>query len=165
MNGTPEAKSAAWLAARNAELLAENGRLTASVQALQVSCDTRDEELRELRASWHSLGRRAESYIRTIASLSRENVQLLEIASATQARCTELLEAFRVLPELEEVAVALVRARQLHPEGTTYEDFEAEVAEARHARQHEGPARLVSELLDAVVTGIRVIFGGDRRDP
>jgi hypothetical protein len=82
-------------------------------------------------------------------------------------RCSELLEevrSLRKLKELETFWLALSVAREKHPEGTTPEDFELEIQEARHAGFHETPTRFLAEMMDCAVTALRVVMGGDRRE-
>lgn len=61
----------------------------------------------------------------------------------------------------DQIRDRLAYAREQHPEGTQHEDIWSEFQE--YLDEDQGTEAESSELLDVVVTCIRVLMGGDKR--
>lgn len=92
-----------------------------------------------------------------------------ENLTATQRRCTELVQLDRLArfleanPELQPVLVdlawAIERARALHPEGASELALLEECGEVARAHRRETPERVREELLDVAVVAMRLYIG------
>jgi hypothetical protein len=91
-----------------------------------------------------------------IERLEKERDAYLVNLSSVQARCTELLLECRELRKIDALAVAIDRARSLHPEGCNITSLFEEVGEVARALRRETHERVREELLDVAVVAMRL---------
>jgi hypothetical protein len=120
----------------------------------------------EINADW-TIGKLADR----ILELKVERDAYLENLTATQKRCTELLEENRALkltpPGLPDayadaicgLVAGLVRAREKHPNGANMYALMEEVGEVCRALRREGGDRVSEELMDVAVVAMRIWVG------
>lgn len=106
----------------------------------------------------------------------RDHDAMLANLTSTQTRCNELLAAYRASKFLDEqlgemkssmgieqallsLAAAIVRARELHPEGCNLADLASEVGEVGRAMNRETEGREREELLDTAAVAVRMWLG------
>jgi len=94
-----------------------------------------------------------------IHQLERDLDSYLANLTSTQSRCTELLLEARECRKHEALAVAIDRARKLHPEGCNLTSLFEEVGEVARAVRRESPDRVRDELLDVAVVAMRLWMG------
>ncbi len=96
-----------------------------------------------------------------VQRLEREHAAMLATLTETQAACTQLREANRVLTrgELDPLVEAIARGRAKYPKGACIEALLSEAGEVATAMMRETPDRLRSELLDLAVVATRLALG------
>jgi hypothetical protein len=123
----------------------------------------------ELTAERDSLTEEVTVLHRALRHIERERGEMFLNLTATQALCTQQLNELRVWRsgELEPLALAMSRARSLHPEGTAFRDIVAELGELAETGdikdESERDTRVREEAIDVAVTAMRFALG-DRRE-
>lgn len=104
-----------------------------------------------------------------LRKLTIERKALTDNVTAVQQRCTELVRERRLHDIIEadpklteivlELAYALIRARRLHPEGSSLGALVEEVGEVAKALGRQNAERYHEELVDTGVVAIRLLLG------
>jgi len=122
------------------------------MNALPIPKEVRERPRNELEDIVVEQRRFLEQQGRTITEL---NANL----TATQKRCTELLEELRNLRELKPLADRLHHARTKHPEGVWKHSLWEEFGEVGRALNRENQERVADELLDLATVAMRMRKG------